>query len=55
LERHGWQLKRIKGSHHIYDKSGHRAEHPCLYMVIPLKLDLLKALMKIAGLTEDDL
>jgi predicted RNA binding protein YcfA (HicA-like mRNA interferase family) len=22
LERHGWQLSRIKGSHHVYTKSG---------------------------------
>lgn len=25
LEKHGWELKRIKGSHHIYAKSGNPA------------------------------
>ena len=56
LERHGWQLKRINGSHHIYGKSGHRARISVpVHGNKPLKLGLLKALMKIAGLTEDDL
>ena len=22
LERHGWRLERVKGSHHIYSKTG---------------------------------
>ena len=25
LERHGWQLLRVQGSHHVYGKSGQRA------------------------------
>jgi predicted RNA binding protein YcfA (HicA-like mRNA interferase family) len=56
LERHGWQLLRINGSHHIYGKSGVPAR-----ITIPihgntkLKIGLLASLLKIAGLTEADL
>jgi len=56
LQHHGWQLKRINGSHHIFTKPGHQER-----IVIPvhgnqpLKLGLLKHQMKIAGLTEADL
>jgi predicted RNA binding protein YcfA (HicA-like mRNA interferase family) len=52
----GWQLDRIKGSHHILIKEGVDA---ILTLPIhgnqPLKIGLLKALMKQAGLTEPDL
>ena len=56
IEVRGWMLKRIKGSHHVYLKAGHRER-----IVIPmhgsrtLKLGLLRAQMKIAGLQEEDL
>jgi predicted RNA binding protein YcfA (HicA-like mRNA interferase family) len=56
LQSHGWRLKRINGSHHIFTKEGHRER-----IVIPvhgnqpLKLGLLKNQMKIAGLSESDL
>ena len=56
VAKNGWQLARIKGSHNIFVKDG-RSER----IVIPvhgsrtLKTGLLKALMKIADLTEDDL
>jgi predicted RNA binding protein YcfA (HicA-like mRNA interferase family) len=56
LERHGWTLLRIQGSHHIYGKAGNDAR-----LSIPvhgnqaLKTGLLKHLMKQAGLTESDL
>jgi predicted RNA binding protein YcfA (HicA-like mRNA interferase family) len=56
LERHGWRLQRIQGSHHIYSKAGIRA-----ILSIPvhgnqgLKIGLLKHLMSLAGLTEQDL
>jgi predicted RNA binding protein YcfA (HicA-like mRNA interferase family) len=56
LQRQGWQLARVNGSHHILTKPGHRER-----LVIPvhgnqpLKLGLLKTQMKIAGLTEADL
>jgi len=56
LERHDWICKRINGSHHIYTK----ANNPAIISVpvhgnTPLKLGLLKALMKVAGLSESDL
>ncbi len=56
LTRHGWQLVRANGSHHILTKPGHRER-----LVIPvhgnhpLKRGLLKNQMKLAGLTEADL
>ena len=56
LQKRGWRLKRISGSHHIFIKEGHRER-----IVIPvhgnqpLKIGLLKHQMKIAGLTEADL
>lgn len=56
LQNHGWRLKRINGSHHIFTKEGQRER-----IVIPvhgnqpLKLGLLKHQMKIAGLSESDL
>ena len=51
LEQHGWQLKRIKGSHHLYGKPGERA-----LLVVPvhanqsLKPGLQCALLKLAGI-----
>jgi predicted RNA binding protein YcfA (HicA-like mRNA interferase family) len=56
LQKRGWLLKRINGSHHIFTKEGHRER-----IVIPvhgnqpLKIGLLKHQMKIAGLTEAEL
>ncbi|MEK6301087.1 MAG: type II toxin-antitoxin system HicA family toxin [Acidobacteriota bacterium] len=56
LRLHGWVLMRINGSHHIYWKPGQPA-----IISVPihgsrsLKMGLLKALMKIAALTEADL
>lgn len=56
LESHGWELKRITGSHHIYARSGEPAR-----ITVPvhansrLKIGLQKHLMKIAGLDESDL
>jgi predicted RNA binding protein YcfA (HicA-like mRNA interferase family) len=56
LEYFGWELKRINGSHHIYTKEEHaeRISVP-VHANKPLKIGLLKAMMKIAGITEDDL
>jgi predicted RNA binding protein YcfA (HicA-like mRNA interferase family) len=56
VERRGWVLLRIKGSHHIYGKSGEvaRLSIPC-HGNTPLKLGLQRSLMKTAGLTEADL
>jgi predicted RNA binding protein YcfA (HicA-like mRNA interferase family) len=56
LEKHGWSLLRIQSSHHIYGKQGSNVR-----LSIPvhgnqtLKTGLLKHLMKLANLTEDDL
>lgn len=53
---HGSVVIRMKGSHHIMGKEG---EASILTIPVhsnkPLKLGLLKALMKQAGLTDDDL
>lgn len=56
LEREGWSLLRVQGSHHIYGKQGGNVR-----LSIPvhgnqaLKTGLLKHLMKLAELTEKDL
>ena len=56
LEVKGWQLKRVTGSHHIYTKPGSN-----LRITVPvhsnrdLKIGLLKAIMKMARITEDEL
>lgn len=56
VEQKGWVLRRITGSHHIYENSEidqilsipvHRNQD--------LKIGTLKALMKIAQLSEEDL
>ena len=56
LEKHGWQLKRIKGSHHIYAKDGIsvRISVP-VHGNKTLKRGLQKHLMKISGIEEIEL
>ena len=56
LERHGWVLRRIHGSHHIYGKDGSvvRLSVP-VHGNKPLKAGLLAHFLKQAGLGEDDL
>jgi predicted RNA binding protein YcfA (HicA-like mRNA interferase family) len=56
LERRGWRLLRVQGSHHIYGRSGSivRLSVP-IHGNKPLKLGLLRHLLKMAGLSEDDL
>ncbi len=56
VERHGWKLLRIHGSHHIYGKRGStvRLSVP-VHGNKPLKIGLLKHLMKLAGLEATDL
>ena len=56
LQKRGWILKRINGSHHIFTKEGQpeRIVIP-VHGNRPLKIGLLKHQMKIAGLTESDL
>jgi predicted RNA binding protein YcfA (HicA-like mRNA interferase family) len=56
VERNGWELKRISGSHHIYIKDGIDA-----ILSIPvhsnrdLPIGTLRSIMKDAELTEDDI
>jgi predicted RNA binding protein YcfA (HicA-like mRNA interferase family) len=56
VERHGWTLLRVNGSHHIYGKQGSVAR-----LSIPihgnraLKVGLLRSLMKAAQIPESDI
>ena len=56
VQRKGWVLARVKGSHHIFIKDG---RHERIVIPIhgsqPLKIGLLRAQMKIAGLSEDEI
>jgi len=56
LERHGWTLLRVQGSHHIYGKTGSdvRLSVP-IHSNQTLKTGLLRHLMKMAGISEGDL
>jgi predicted RNA binding protein YcfA (HicA-like mRNA interferase family) len=56
LERHGWTLLRVQGSHHIYGKtkSDVRLSVP-IHGNQTLKIGLLRHLMKMAGISESDL
>ncbi len=56
LEKKGWRLQRVSGSHHIYVKEGTpiRISVP-VHGNKPLKIGLLKHFMKIAGIREDEL
>ncbi|MGA2075362.1 MAG: type II toxin-antitoxin system HicA family toxin [Terriglobia bacterium] len=55
VERHGWRLLRIHGSHHIYGKPGSvvRFSIP-IHGNQALKTGLLKHLLKMADLQESD-
>lgn len=56
LKRHGWQLLRVHGSHHVFGKAGSvvRLSVP-LHRNAPLKIGLLRYLLKMANLSDDDL
>jgi predicted RNA binding protein YcfA (HicA-like mRNA interferase family) len=56
LEKKDWELARINGSHYIYTKKGtvYRISVP-VHKNDALKIGLLKSLMKIADITEDEL
>lgn len=56
VEKHGWVLLRVRGSHHIYGREDSvvRLSVP-VHGNQPLKTGLLAYLMKMAGLSEDDL
>ena len=56
LEKNGWQLLRIQGSHHIYGKGGNDARISIpIHKNQSLKIGLLRHLLKLAELTENDL
>ena len=56
LEAKGWELKTIHGSHHIYMKAGRKERISVpVHSGTDLKMGLLKSVMKIAEVTEDDL
>jgi predicted RNA binding protein YcfA (HicA-like mRNA interferase family) len=49
LERHGWSLLRVHGSHHIYGKPGRKARLSVpVHGNRPLKVGLLRHLLKTA-------
>ena len=56
LEKRGWSLLRVAGSHHIYGRDGSvvRLSVP-IHGAKPLKTGLLRYLMKLADLSETDL
>lgn len=56
IERRGWQLLRISGSHHIYGKAGIivRLSVP-IHGNRPLKTGLLRHLAKLAEIPDDEL
>jgi len=56
LERKGWVLARISGSHHIYMRQGipYRLSIP-VHGNKPLKIGLLKHFMKLADIEEAEL
>jgi predicted RNA binding protein YcfA (HicA-like mRNA interferase family) len=56
VKKKGWTLARIKGSHHILTMPGRRERLVIpVHQNRPLKLGLLRSLMKIAELQESDL
>jgi len=56
LEKKGWELRRTKGSHHIYAKVGNPARISVpIHRDSPLKIGLLRHLMKVAGIDESEL
>ena len=56
LERNGWILLRVNGSHHSYGKSGNvqRISVP-VHGNKALKTGLLKHFLKVSGISEDEL
>lgn len=56
VERQGWQLKRITGSHHIYTKVGIDVILSIpVYSNRDLPIGILKSIIKDAKLIEEDL
>ena len=56
IEKKGWVLRKVTGSHNIYEKAGiGKILSVPVHNNKDLKIGTLKALMKIAELTENDL
>jgi predicted RNA binding protein YcfA (HicA-like mRNA interferase family) len=55
LERCGWVLDRIKGSHHICRRSGHNPISVPVHGNKMLKTGTQRSIMRTVGLTDDDL
>lgn len=56
LEQHGWSLLRVHGSHHIYGKDGSKVRLSVpIHGSQPLKIGLLRHLLKSAGLSGKDI
>jgi predicted RNA binding protein YcfA (HicA-like mRNA interferase family) len=56
VERRGWRLLRVNGSHHVYGKTGSvvRLSIP-IHANRPLKLGLLRHLAKLAEIPDDEM
>jgi len=56
LEKHGWELLRVHGSHHIYGKPGIKVRLPIpVHGETKLKRGLQKHLVKLSGLNDEDI
>ena len=56
LEKRGWVLVRVNGSHHVYMKTGNPARISLpIHKNEDLKIGLLKHFMKVAGISESEL
>jgi predicted RNA binding protein YcfA (HicA-like mRNA interferase family) len=56
VERRGWTLLRVSGSHHIYGKSGSIVRLSIsIHGNKPLKRGLLRHLAKLAEISDDDI
>lgn len=55
IERRGWRLLRVNGSHHVYGREGSivRISIP-IHGARPLKLGLMRHLAKLAELSDED-
>lgn len=50
IERNGWKLLRVNGSHHIYGKDGEKARISIpIHGNKPIKVGLARHLLKVAG------
>jgi len=55
LLANGWELKRISGSHHIFYKKGFYPVTVPVHMNKDLPISVLKSILKMTNLTENDL